>query len=55
MKKPFIIRFKNKLKGGNKTEFVTIYAETEEKAINTFKANFNMTNTEMIEVKLKGR
>ena len=53
MNKPFIIRFKNKLKGGNKTEFATIYAETEEKAVDTFKANFNMINTEILEVVLK--
>lgn len=53
MNQPFIIRFKNKLKGGNKTEFATIYAETEKKALNTFKANFNMVNTEIIEVKSK--
>lgn len=53
MNKPFIIRFKDKLKGGNKTKFATIYAETEEKAVNTFKVNFNMINTEILEVKSK--
>lgn len=53
MNKPFVIRFKNKLKGGNKTEFATIYTETEEKALNTFKVNFNIANMEIIEVKSK--
>lgn len=51
MKNPYIIRFKDKL--NNKKNFATIYAETEERAINIFKANFNMVNTEILEVKLK--
>lgn len=51
MKKPYIIRFKDKL--NNKKNFATIYAETEEKAVNTFKANFNMINIEILEVKSK--
>lgn len=51
MKIPYIIKFRNKL--NNKRDFATIYAESEEKAINTFKANFNMVNMEILEVKSK--